>query len=270
MGDSVNRDQNSQALLDHELKEMTARDYFLWAMGALGAGILLLLAGAFALPRYAGGALYTAFLAFTAFMMMFGIFVLEQRRRESFTREALLRHLMHHQADEGEIDTETETFSREYFFQKLDREIERTSTGSFTFSLMRCEIAGVQQLVRSYGGVACDHLTMVLSRILRQSLRGSDVICHTGRAEFTIVLPNTNQQNAAIPVNRIRNAIEQWNRAATLEYSLKTNIGVCEHPQGAGVEDILTLLRERMQLIRVEQLPQESPLQLESTGRHVC
>jgi GGDEF domain-containing protein len=77
-------------------------------------------------------------------------------------------------------------------------------------------------------------------------LRGSDVVCHTGAAEFTVILPETSEQTAQPPVERILGSVERWNKSSTLEYRLQVQIGLSQYTDGSSGEEMMEeVLRRR-------------------------
>jgi diguanylate cyclase (GGDEF)-like protein len=60
-----------------------------------------------------------------------------------------------------------------------------------------------------YGHQAGDHVLKVISKLLKNTFRKSDVCCRYGGEEFLVLLPNTNKKDAVKAVEKFRIAVEQ-------------------------------------------------------------
>jgi diguanylate cyclase (GGDEF)-like protein len=80
---------------------------------------------------------------------------------------------------------------------------------------------------------------MVVAQMLKSSSRGSDLICRTAGAEFTVILPNTNEYQSQPAIVRIMPAVDKWNKTSDVGYILRVNIGICEPGNGSDPSKLL-------------------------------
>ncbi len=244
-----------QQELDLELKQLSSRDLSLRSISVLVAtivatGFLCLVApnllwrgqtlkidGEY-LPQLISG--------FIVLVVLFNIYVLDQKRRVERSRQALIHRLMAEvNQPKSFLDPATQTFPRTFLPQALEKAAADAEKRQNAFTLLQASISNFAAVRLRFGEGAGDHVIMVLSQILKSSLRGSDLICRTAGAEFTVILPDTDERLAQPPVARIMGAIDKWNKASNVEYKLWVNIGTCECASDSDRSKLLELVRQR-------------------------
>jgi GGDEF domain-containing protein len=232
------------------------RSYYAWCACALFATLFVEMMGSIAfvhcmLPQGLDHACMHIMLNVAsgvfALVTLFGIAVSEHHRRSDSAQIEALRTLERESATGSRlIDHDTNTFTREYFDQTLLREIGRASISAKSFCLLQCALSTAgpgaeRQALSSY-------LETTLAQILRSSLRASDVIARTEKGEFTVILPQLDEQLAAIPVERIRRAVDRWNRNSNVQYRMRVKFGLCEYDRTSQPEELLLRVSNRCQL----------------------
>ncbi|MFN3739958.1 MAG: GGDEF domain-containing protein [Thermodesulfovibrionales bacterium] len=106
-------------------------------------------------------------------------------------------------------DALTGLFNRRYFYEALQKEIERVKRYKATFSIVLIDIDDFKKVNDEYGHLAGDRVLQVLADILRKALRKVDIIARYGGEEFILLLPNTQKEDAGIIANRIREKISK-------------------------------------------------------------
>ena len=244
-----------QQELDLELKQLSARDLSLRSIGVLvvtiiATGFLCLVAPNLLwrgqalkidseyLPQLISG--------FIVLVVLFNIYLLDQKRRMDRSRQALISRLMAEASlPKSFLDPATQTFARPFFPQALDKATADAETHQNTFTLLQAEISNFASVRRRFGEGAGDHVVMVLSQILKSSFRGSDLICRTAGAEFTVILLDTNEHQAQPPVARIMRAVDNWNKTSDVGYKLWVNIGIYESADDSDPSNLLEEVRQR-------------------------
>jgi diguanylate cyclase (GGDEF)-like protein len=143
-------------------------------------------------------------------------------------------HLFQTLLESATHDALTGLPNRRAFDRVLAREFERSSRYGEIFSLAIIDLDGFKQLNDSRGHAAGDALLRQAADTIREACRASDVAGRLGGDEFAVLLPQTNQFEAAALCERLRAAVE-----ALADVSLSW--GVAEYPTH-GV-DASTLMR---------------------------
>ncbi|OCL25483.1 hypothetical protein U472_14145 [Orenia metallireducens] len=91
----------------------------------------------------------------------------------------------------------------EYILPKLDRE------ENFPLSIIVADLNGLKLANDVFGHEAGDKLLKTSARILKESIRGHDIVIRWGGDEFCAFLPNTSEAEAKVIIERIqRNCLE--------------------------------------------------------------
>ena len=134
------------------------------------------------------------------------------------------------------IDGLTELYNYRYFHQYLQRELERDKRYKRHLSLIMLDIDNFKEYNDRYGHPVGDLVLKNLATILKNTTRGSDVICRYGGEEFAIILPETSKKEGAIFCERIRKAVEK-NKLRDLKgkaiESIRVTVGLASFPTDA-------------------------------------
>ena len=96
---------------------------------------------------------------------------------------------------------------RRYFNEKFAEEIYRSKRFDLTMSLIIMDIDWFKQINDGYGHQIGDWALKEVSRVIRTSLRQTDVPCRFGGDEMVIMLPRTNGEEAKIIAKRLKDRI---------------------------------------------------------------
>ncbi len=106
------------------------------------------------------------------------------------------------------IDGLTEVFNHRYFQNDLDQEINRAERNDNYLSLILCDIDNFKNFNDQYGHQAGDFILKEFCKILKENLRKYDMLARYGGEEFVIILPETEESEALIVAEKLREAIE--------------------------------------------------------------
>lgn len=81
---------------------------------------------------------------------------------------------------------------------------------SHPLSLCMLDIDHFKRFNDTYGHQTGDVILRTLARLLSRNLRNTDIVARYGGEEFTIVLPNTNKDNALKVLDKIRQAVQDY------------------------------------------------------------
>ncbi|GAB4246051.1 MAG: hypothetical protein Kow00129_06230 [Thermoleophilia bacterium] len=133
----------------------------------------------------------------------------------------------------------TGLYDRGYLEQALEAEVSRSRRHERCFSLLFLDVDDFKDYNDKYGHPAGDEVMRWLSRVLKNSIRRSDVAARYGGEEFVVIMPETDRLEAAEAAEKLRSLIDRrqpdsWPRRVTV------TIGVAEFPTDG--EDATILL----------------------------
>lgn len=99
--------------------------------------------------------------------------------------------------------------SRRTFFEFLNREWSRSRRYHFPLTCVMVDIDFFKRINDLYGHAAGDEVIRRVGQCLSEGCRNSDVLSRYGGEEFCLLLPETNEDNAAIWANRVRQRLSQ-------------------------------------------------------------
>jgi diguanylate cyclase (GGDEF)-like protein/PAS domain S-box-containing protein len=141
-------------------------------------------------------------------------------------------------------DDLTKAHNRRYFFNAVEKEAKRTVRKQMPLSLILFDIDKFKDINDSYGHHSGDLVLVEISNVCKKMLRGEDTFARIGGEEFVVMLPDTDDDEAATIAERIRHLISELivtDRGKTI--AVTVSIGVTSWNPGRGL-DINTLLNE--------------------------
>lgn len=124
--------------------------------------------------------------------------------------------------------------------QFLDKEIGRAEREKSTVCFLMLDIDHFKSVNDTYGHPVGDRVILSLSRLLRQRLRGSDVIGRLGGEEFGVILPVTPMSDAMQIANEIRMAFFDIRfDAEDKSFQCSISIGVSCYPDFKDVAGLI-------------------------------
>lgn len=105
-------------------------------------------------------------------------------------------------------DELTGLVNRNYFFNRLDEEMDRVKRYGANLSLIMIDIDHLKSINDKYGHPMGDQVLSEVARLLRANCRTSDIVARYGGEEFAILIPSMGVQNAALAARRFCSVIE--------------------------------------------------------------
>jgi diguanylate cyclase (GGDEF)-like protein len=134
-------------------------------------------------------------------------------------------------------DPLTGLHNRRSFELRLAEEAARTHRSGAPFSLLLLDLDHFKALNDHYGHPAGDQALRHLAAVLKNQLRGIDLLARIGGEEFAILLPDTSSQGAMEAAERIRAAIaEQPASYEDTTLPMTASIGVAWYPGHADTD----------------------------------
>lgn len=117
----------------------------------------------------------------------------------------------------------TNLYNRRHFEMTFEREFKRSRRYKSDLSLAVIDIDLFKTFNDTYGHSCGDYVLKELAYLLVQNFRQTDMIFRYGGEEFVILLTETPLENAVIPMERLRKAVEE-NRFRYKGQDLKVTI----------------------------------------------
>lgn len=131
-------------------------------------------------------------------------------------------------------DSLTKLFNSRHFFQKMKMEIERSERYRHPLSVMLLDIDDFKKYNDTYGHLEGDNALAVIAEMIRKNLRSTDTGFRFGGEEFTVILPETDIDEALEVAERLRkNIANAWLAPLSkLKTCVTASIGVTRHVPG--------------------------------------
>ncbi|HOJ32177.1 MAG TPA: diguanylate cyclase [Candidatus Hydrogenedentes bacterium] len=106
-------------------------------------------------------------------------------------------------------DSLTGLYNQGYFYDRLQAEIERAKRQGHPLSLLLFDVDNFKSYNDSRGHLEGDRVLKTLARVVRESTRNSvDIAFRYGGDEFTVILPEADEEQAKVIAERIRKGFE--------------------------------------------------------------
>lgn len=123
--------------------------------------------------------------------------------------------------------------------QLMTNEIERAKRLNHSISMASLDIDHFKSVNDTYGHAVGDKVIKSLARLLRQRLRGADIIGRMGGEEFAALLSGATIEEAEIVFNQIRQAFSEIVFHTDIkDFSVTLSCGIAEFPAFNGVSSL--------------------------------
>jgi len=110
---------------------------------------------------------------------------------------------------EARVDSKTGLYNARYFASALNNEIARAARFGRPMSVIMADLDMLRDINNSFGHLAGDAVLCGVADVFQAQLRHYDVACRFGGEEFSIVLPETDPEQALEIAERIRRQIAE-------------------------------------------------------------
>ena len=243
--------------IQHQIQKLSGRDLQLWSIGILV--MLVLTSGllALVLPNLVWSQLFVhidrfylpqLFFGLISLVLLFNIYLLSQKRTLNSTRLALIRELVLNERLESLslIDPLTQLLNRRALNELLPREVARANRLGSSLTFMAIDLNGFSAISSKFGALEGDKVLIEFARILKTVFRGADLAFRQGGDEFLIMMPDTTEEQADSPVQRILREVDQWNLANKKDFELSFSWALAPYVTGSDAEDVLRAVDRKM------------------------
>jgi diguanylate cyclase (GGDEF)-like protein/PAS domain S-box-containing protein len=174
--------------------------------------------------------------------------ITERKRHEEQLAEMNAR-MLEALREQAIRDPLTGLFNRQYLDETLMREIRRDRRRRAPFSVAMLDIDHFKIFNDTYGHAAGDQVLKELGKLLRDTVRASDIACRFGGEEFVVVLLNADLAAALPTIQRICLDIKRKQciyRDQTLP-GIAVSAGLAQYPlHGTSAEELLRAADEAL------------------------
>ena len=263
-------EQHSSAELCRDLEALSSRDWQLWSICALVIVIVAIGFAAFVVPNLVwtnvvmrADARYIPqlFFGLITLIILFNVYILEQKSKLNRTRAELLRQLMESAKarETALVDPLTSVFNRRYMEEILPREISKAGRAGSDLSLIVLDVDGFKDINTRFGHLGGDQYLRDVATLLKKTFRGSDTVLRLGGDEFLVVLPETSNRQAQRAAERLSWETRWWNEAGHAKYELAFSCGVATYRRGMEMKEFLDLADKDMYRVKLERKAMPSP-----------
>ncbi len=143
---------------------------------------------------------------------------------------------------------------RRYFNEKFAEELYRAKRFGLSLSLVIMDIDFFKQINDKHGHQIGDWALKAVSKIIRSSLRQTDVPCRFGGDEMMIMLPRTNAEEAKVIARRLKERIHDVtlpDRASVEPEHLSISQGISTYPSdGATADELLEKADQALYVVK--------------------
>ena len=138
------------------------------------------------------------------------------------------RALLYKKMQEMSItDSLTHLFSRRHFLERFKEELRRSKKFKYNFSFLMLDIDKFKDFNDKYGHLVGDAILREVSKTVKDTIRQIDFVGRYGGEELSIILVETDKEQACFAAERLRRAIEEKNmKVYDEELRVTVSIGI--------------------------------------------
>lgn len=132
---------------------------------------------------------------------------------QDVTRQELAKQEIENQRQElerlSQTDVLTGVYNRRCLISTIEEQIARFHRYKVPLSIIMLDLDHFKVINDTYGHSSGDDVLRIVSKILKKHVRETDFVCRYGGEEFSVVMPETNLDEADILAERLRLIIEE-------------------------------------------------------------
>ncbi len=243
--------------IQRQIHDLSSRDMQLWSIVSL---VILVLTGGF-LALIAPNLVWTQrfirieqsylpqlFFGLICLIVLFNIYLMAQRVALNSTRKALISELVLNERLESLslIDPLTQLFNRRALNELISHQLARTNRSGEPLTFLIFDINGFRELNAKLGSMEGNRVLTEFAGLMKRVFRGGDLLFRQGGDEFLAVMPDTTEQNAECPLQRLLKCLDEWNASNDKTYQLSFTWGMAAYVTGSSLEEVLRTVDRKL------------------------
>jgi diguanylate cyclase (GGDEF)-like protein/PAS domain S-box-containing protein len=157
--------------------------------------------------------------------------------------------------DQSIRDPLTGLFNRRFMQESLDREMQRARRKGRPLAVIFIDIDHFKRFNDVFGHDAGDAVLRAFAQLMTNFFRGDDVICRYGGEEFALILPESNEQDAALRMSQFGDRVKMMvvlHEDKPLD-QISVSVGIAAFPEhGPSIETLLRAADQALYLSKAE------------------
>ena len=142
--------------------------------------------------------------------------------------------------EEAATDDLTGLFNRKHFMERFSAALHSARRRGHLLSFALCDLDCFKQINDRHGHLLGDEVLRAVGEILRNEIRGEDLVGRYGGDEFCMMFPHVAATDAAVCLDRIRRRVSQLTFPTTAsEVGLTMTAGIVDLGGGSTTEDAM-------------------------------
>lgn len=137
------------------------------------------------------------------------------------------------------IDTLTGLYNRNFLNVLIQTEIEKSKRYNYPISVIMADLDNFKKINDGHGHLVGDKILKLVGRIIKNSIRKSDIPVRYGGDEFLIFLINSNVENAYKVAKKIQEEIENLNLQIKSSSHLSVSVGITDVKREDDINSII-------------------------------
>ncbi len=137
------------------------------------------------------------------------------------------------------LDDLTGLYNRRYFYLRLDEEIKRAQRYGRPFCLLLMDLDNFKMINDSFGHLKGDKVLAQFAKLLKESVRETDIPCRYGGDEFALILPETDRESSLKVAKKIMNKLKNTYFGDDMPLKLSISIGIASYPEDGSTPEEL-------------------------------
>ena len=175
---------------------------------------------------------------------------LHQSLDESRAEIEVLRKNLQEVTNEAQRDFLTGLFNRKVFDRMMDDLTHYAFTEKKPLSLLMIDVDHFKHFNDEYGHLIGDEVLKMVARLLKDTVKGTDIVARFGGEEFAVILPHTPISGAQVVAENIRNGIAskelKHKESGTSFGSVTVSVGIAAYGMNDSVPTLIRRADEAM------------------------
>jgi len=143
---------------------------------------------------------------------------------------ATVKKLFIKEQEHADTDDLTGVANIKFFYEQARSEISRSAQYKRPLTLAYINIDNLRYVNDTLGHIAGDYILHEVAQILRSTLRSTDIISRLGGAKFSVLMPETNNENAMAAVYKVQEHLLHAVKKNSWPVAFSTGVVTCDGP----------------------------------------